>query len=35
LFPPEELLAKCDGIAPVGDETAELLDKYWTELTSA
>lgn len=34
LFPPEEILANCEGIAPVGD-TAELYDKYWTQLTSA
>lgn len=35
LFPPEELLAKCDGIAPVSAEVSELFDKYWTQLTSA
>jgi spermidine/putrescine transport system substrate-binding protein len=34
LFPPEDLLAKCEGIAPVGD-TIDLLDRYWTELTSS
>ncbi|MBD2091008.1 spermidine/putrescine ABC transporter substrate-binding protein [Microcoleus sp. FACHB-1515] len=35
LFPPEELLAKCEGIAPVPPEVSETLDKYWTQLTSA
>ncbi|MGB3613976.1 MAG: extracellular solute-binding protein, partial [Elainellaceae cyanobacterium] len=34
LFPPEEILAKCEGIAPVGDAT-ELYERYWTEITSA
>lgn len=34
LFPPEELLAKCEGIAPVGDANA-LYDEYWTKVTSA
>jgi spermidine/putrescine transport system substrate-binding protein len=34
LFPPEAILAKCEGIAPVGD-TIELYDQYWTQLTSA
>ncbi|NEP16312.1 MAG: extracellular solute-binding protein [Leptolyngbya sp. SIO4C1] len=33
LFPPEDLLAKCDGIAPVG-EASELYDEYWTKLNS-
>lgn len=33
LYPPEEVLAKCEGIAPVGDTTA-LYEQYWTELTS-
>ncbi|MEM8612033.1 MAG: spermidine/putrescine ABC transporter substrate-binding protein [Cyanobacteria bacterium P01_H01_bin.105] len=34
LFPPEDLLAKSEGIAPVGDANA-LYDEYWTKVTSA
>lgn len=34
LFPPDEVLSKCEGIAPVGD-AAEVYDRYWTQLTSA
>ncbi len=34
LFPPEDVLANCEGIAPVGD-TAELYDQFWTQLKSA
>jgi spermidine/putrescine transport system substrate-binding protein len=34
LFPPEEILSKCEGIAPVGDAT-DVYDQYWTQLTSA
>lgn len=34
LFPPESLLAKCEGIAPVGKFSA-VYDQYWTKLTSA
>lgn len=34
LFPPEELLAKCEGIAPVGDASA-VYDEFWTRVTSA
>jgi spermidine/putrescine transport system substrate-binding protein len=33
LFPPEDILARCEGIAPVG-EALELYDRFWTELTS-
>lgn len=33
LFPPEEVLANCEGLAPVDDATA-LYEQYWTELTS-
>jgi spermidine/putrescine transport system substrate-binding protein len=33
LFPPEEILSKCEGIAPVGSAT-EIYDRYWTQLTS-
>lgn len=34
LFPPEEILAKCEGIAPVGDASA-IYDEFWTRVTSA
>ncbi|MGA1474828.1 MAG: ABC transporter substrate-binding protein, partial [Prochlorothrix sp.] len=34
LFPSEEILSKCEGIAPVEAETEELFDRYWTQLTS-
>ncbi len=34
LFPSDEILARCEGIAPVGDAT-ELYDQLWTRLTSA
>ncbi|MGP1375535.1 MAG: ABC transporter substrate-binding protein [Almyronema sp.] len=34
LFPPEDLLNRCEGIAPVGD-ASNLYDRYWTQLTSA
>lgn len=33
LFPTAEMLAKCEGIAPVGD-TIDLYDQYWTQLKS-
>ena len=34
LFPTQEVLAKCEEIAPVGDVKA-LYDEYWTRITSA
>ncbi|OLP18333.1 polyamine ABC transporter substrate-binding protein [Leptolyngbya sp. 'hensonii'] len=34
LFPPDEILEKCESIAPVGD-AAEIYDNYWTKLTSS
>ena len=34
LFPPQEVLDRCEGIAPVGDATA-LYDEFWTRVTSA
>lgn len=34
LFPPADLLAKCEGIAPVGDAIT-LYDRYWTQVTSS
>lgn len=35
LFPPEQLLSKCEGIAPLPQETSDLYDRYWTQLTSS
>jgi spermidine/putrescine transport system substrate-binding protein len=35
LFPSEEILATCEGIAPLDKETSDLFDEYWTQLTSA
>jgi spermidine/putrescine transport system substrate-binding protein len=34
LFPSDEILARCEGIAPVGEAT-DLYDEYWTRVTSA
>jgi len=34
LFPPESILAKCEGITPVGDAIA-IYDELWTQLRSA
>ncbi|NES94932.1 MAG: extracellular solute-binding protein [Desertifilum sp. SIO1I2] len=34
LFPPEEILANCESIAPVGSTIQQLYDRYWTQLTS-
>lgn len=34
LFPPEKVLAECEGIAPVPENIAQLYDRYWTQLTS-
>jgi spermidine/putrescine transport system substrate-binding protein len=34
LFPPENLLQKCESIAPLG-ATEEIYNRYWTELTSS
>lgn len=34
LFPSDEVLDQCEGIAPVGDAT-QLYEDYWTQLTSA
>ncbi|MEM6500449.1 MAG: spermidine/putrescine ABC transporter substrate-binding protein [Cyanobacteria bacterium P01_C01_bin.89] len=33
LFPPDDVLAKCEGLAPVGASTA-LYERYWNQLTS-
>ncbi len=35
LFPPKEVLAKCESVAPVPQEIADLYDRFWTELTSS
>jgi spermidine/putrescine transport system substrate-binding protein len=35
LFPPEEIISKCEGIAPLSETVTEEFDKYWTQLTSA
>lgn len=34
LFPPDDILAKCEGIMPVGD-AIDLYDELWTRLTAA
>ncbi|MGG6294856.1 ABC transporter substrate-binding protein [Leptolyngbya sp. AN02str] len=34
LYPDEALLTKCEEIAPLDEETVELYDRYWTQLTS-
>ncbi len=34
LFPPNALLTKSESIAPLDPQTTELLDRYWTRLTS-
>ncbi len=34
LFPPQEILDQCEGIAPIGDAT-QLYDRIWTQLKSA
>ena len=35
LFPPEDILAKCEGIAPLIEDVSALYDEYWTRITSA
>ncbi|NJL45081.1 MAG: spermidine/putrescine ABC transporter substrate-binding protein [Leptolyngbyaceae cyanobacterium SM2_3_12] len=35
LYPPDEILAKCEGIVAVEDATNDLFDQYWTQITSA
>lgn len=34
LFPPKAILDKCEGIAPVPQDVADLYDRFWTQLTS-
>ncbi|MEM6424105.1 MAG: spermidine/putrescine ABC transporter substrate-binding protein [Cyanobacteria bacterium P01_D01_bin.128] len=35
VFPPNEVIARCEGIAPLEEETEELFDRYWTQITGA
>ncbi|MGF1567027.1 MAG: spermidine/putrescine ABC transporter substrate-binding protein [Nodosilinea sp.] len=35
LYPPEAVLANCEGIAAVEEATSDLFDQYWTQITSA
>jgi spermidine/putrescine transport system substrate-binding protein len=35
LYPPEDILAKCEGIEAVDNATNDLFDQYWTQVTSA
>ena len=35
LFPPQAVLAKCEGVAPLDPTIAQLYDRYWTQLTSS
>jgi spermidine/putrescine transport system substrate-binding protein len=35
LFPSNNVLKKCEGIAPVTAEISKTFDRYWTQLTSA
>lgn len=35
LFPSNDVLKKCEGIAPISAEASETFDRYWTQLTSA
>lgn len=34
LFPPNPLIGKCEGIAPLSKDIEEIYDRYWTKLTS-
>lgn len=34
IFPPEQILTKCEGIAPLPPEISDLYDRYWTQITS-
>jgi len=34
LFPPQQVLAKCESIVPLPEEVTQLYDRYWTQLTS-
>ncbi|MBW4519939.1 MAG: spermidine/putrescine ABC transporter substrate-binding protein [Scytolyngbya sp. HA4215-MV1] len=35
LFPPDALLTKSEGIAPLNEAMTEIYDRYWTKLTSS
>jgi spermidine/putrescine transport system substrate-binding protein len=35
LFPPPDILAKCESIAPLPLPVSQLYDRYWTQLTSS
>lgn len=35
LFPPDEVLKRCERIQPLDPKTTELYEQYWTKLTSA
>nr|WP_313887606.1 spermidine/putrescine ABC transporter substrate-binding protein [Nodosilinea sp. LEGE 07088] len=35
LYPPEDVLAKCEGIVAVDTASADLFDQFWTQVTSA
>jgi spermidine/putrescine transport system substrate-binding protein len=34
LFPPDDVIANCEGIAPIPQDVLALYDRYWTQLTS-
>jgi len=34
LFPPQQVLGKCESIVPLPEEVTQLYDRYWTQLTS-
>jgi spermidine/putrescine transport system substrate-binding protein len=35
LYPPPDILAKCEGIKAIDSEADDLFDQYWTQVTSA
>ncbi|MEO1352954.1 MAG: spermidine/putrescine ABC transporter substrate-binding protein [Cyanobacteria bacterium J06635_15] len=35
IFPPAEVIERCEGIAPVEESAEELYDRYWTQITGA
>lgn len=35
LYPPADILAKCEGIESIDNEANDLFDQYWTQVTSA
>ena len=34
LYPPESVIAKCEGLIPLEEEVSEIYDRFWTQLTS-